>query len=271
MVRYPEALRNSLAGLRQMRVRLPGGGEAPLETVATVEEQRSFATIQRIDGVRSATVGADVNPEITTPNEVISMLSDSIMAELERRHPQLTWGVEGESRDRREDLRELSRNLGIALLIIVVLLGTLLRSYVQPLIVMAVIPFAFIGAFLGHLLMGFNLSFVSIFGLVALSGVVINDSVVLIDYFNSQRETKSTFDALQGAIRRRFRPVLLTTMTTSLGLLPMLLETSLQAQFLIPMAISLAFGLLFGTAVIVVLVPVLVMIARDLSWHSRER
>lgn len=269
MVRYPEALRDSLAGLRRMRVRLPGGTEAALDTVASIEEQRSFSTIQRIDGVRSATVGADVDADITTPNEVIAMVADSIMPKLQKRHPQLAWGVEGESQDRREDLRELLRNLGIALLIIVVLLGTLLRSYVQPLIVMAVIPFAFIGALLGHLLMGFNLSFVSIFGLVALSGVVINDSVVLIDYYNAQRATKSTWDALQEAIRRRFRPVLLTTMTTSFGLLPMLVETSLQAQFLIPMAISLAFGLLFGTSVILVLLPVLVMIVHDLSRRPR--
>lgn len=271
MVRYPEALRDSLAGLRRMRVRLPGGAEAALETVATIEEQRSFSTIQRIDGVRSATVGANVDADLATPNEVIGMIADTIMPELSERHPNLTWGVEGESKDRRDDLRELARNLGIALLIIGVLLGTLLRSYVQPLIVMAVIPFAFIGALLGHLLMGFNLSFVSIFGLVALSGVVINDSVVLLDYFNARRRTEDTWDALKAAIRRRFRPVLLTTMTTSFGLLPMLLETSLQAQFLIPMAISLAFGLLFGTAVILVLVPVLVVIAHDLDWRARRR
>ncbi len=270
MVRYPERLRDSLAGLRAMRIRLPGGEEAPLETVATIEEQRSFATIQRIDGIRSATVGADVLASITTPNEVIGVISSDVMPPLEARYPELDWGVEGESKDRRDDLRELARNLGIALLVILVLLGTLLRSYLQPFIILAAIPFAFIGALLGHLLMGFNLSFVSIFGLVALSGVVINDSVVLIDYFNDQRENQPTPKALERAIERRFRPVLLTTMTTSFGLLPMLLETNLQAQFLIPMAISLAFGLLFGTLVIVFLVPTLVMVGHDVTSGVRS-
>lgn len=270
MVRYPEALRDSLAGLRRMRIRLPDGAEAALDTVARIEEQRSFSTIKRINGVRSATVSADVNGSVTTPNEVIATIGATIMPKLQERHPELDWSVEGDSKDRREDLRELLRNLGIALLVILVMLGTLLRSYFQPFIIMAAIPFAFVGALIGHLLMGFNLSFVSIFGLVALSGVVINDSVVLIDYFNDQRRDQPIQQALEQSIKRRFRPVLLTTMTTSFGLLPMLLETNLQAQFLIPMAISLAFGLIFGTVVILFLVPILVMVGRDTQAALRS-
>ena len=270
MVRYPKELRDSLAGLRDMRIRLPGGAEAPLETVATIDERRSFSTIKRINGVRSATVSADVSSSITTPNEVIATIGRIVMPPLEKQYPDLDWGVEGDSKDRRDDLRELLRNLGIALLIILVLLGTLLRSYLQPFIIMAAIPFAFIGALLGHLVMGFNLSFVSIFGLVALSGVVINDSVVLIDYFNTQRLDSPIDESLERAIKRRFRPVLLTTMTTSFGLLPMLLETNLQAQFLIPMAISLAFGLIFGTVVILFLVPILVMVGHDVTSGVRS-
>jgi len=255
MVRYPSELRNSLAGIRAMRIRLPSGREAALGTVAKIEEQTSFATVKRIDGVRSATVSADV--------DVISLIGETIIPKLTADHPDLDWGIEGESKDRQQDLQQLMRNLAVALLVIFVMLGSLLRSYAQPLVIMAAIPFAFVGAIVGHLLMGFNLSFVSVFGLVALSGVVINDSLVLIDFFNKRRAEEPFAEALDQAVRRRFRPVLLTTMTTSFGLMPMLLETSLQAQFLIPMAISLAFGLLFGTVVIMFLVPTLLGIKQD--------
>jgi len=263
MVRYPSELRNSLAGIRAMRIRLPSGREAALGTVAKIEEQTSFATVKRIDGVRSATVSADVDSEITTPGDVISLIGETIIPKLTADHPDLDWGIEGESKDRQQDLQQLMRNLAVALLVIFVMLGSLLRSYAQPLVIMAAIPFAFVGAIVGHLLMGFNLSFVSVFGLVALSGVVINDSLVLIDFFNKRRAEEPFAEALDQAVRRRFRPVLLTTMTTSFGLMPMLLETSLQAQFLIPMAISLAFGLLFGTVVIMFLVPTLLGIKQD--------
>jgi len=269
MVRYPEQLRDTIAGLHAMRIRLSGGEEASLQTVARIEKQRSFATIKRINGVRAATVGADVDADVASPGEVIGVVGEEIMPDLLKKYPGLTWAVEGESKDRQQDLRELLRNLSIALMVIFVLLGTLLHSYIQPLVIMSVIPFGFVGALLGHMLMGFNLSFVSIFGLVALSGVVINDSVVLIDHFNKQRRQKPMREALDDAIQRRFRPVLLTTMTTSFGLLPILLETSLQAQFLIPMAISLAFGLLFGSVVILFLVPILLTIVHDVEGAGR--
>jgi multidrug efflux pump subunit AcrB len=147
------------------------------------------------------------------------------------------------------------------------MLGAQLRSYIQPLIVMAVIPFGVVGALLGHLLLGYDLSFISAFGIVALTGVVINDSVVLIDYYNKQQreEGLEQSEAICQAVRRRLRPILLTTMTTSLALLPMLLESSLQARFLIPMAISLAFGLLFASFILLLLLPIMLRIVSDLS------
>ena len=157
----------------------------------------------------------------------------------------------------------------IALLLIYVLLGSQLRSYVQPIVIMTAIPFGIVGAVWGHFLLGHDLSFISMFGIVALTGVVVNDSVVLMDYFNQQRaEGLNIHDAMLNAISRRFRPILLTSLTTSLGLLPMLLETSLQAQFLIPMVVSLATGIIFATFVILLLIPCLVLITEDIGRAS---
>jgi len=159
----------------------------------------------------------------------------------------------------------------IALMIIFVLLGSQLRSYVLPLIIMSAIPFGVIGAIWGHYLLGHDLTFISLFGIVALTGVVVNDSVVLIDFFNKQKQKGlETFEALIESVARRFRPILLTTLTTSLGLLPMLLETSMQARFLIPMVISLATGIIFATVIILFLIPSLVMIMDDIKSLPRR-
>jgi len=190
---------------------------------------------------------------------------------LQSRYNGLSYSFEGESRDQQEDLASLGRNMLIALILIYVLLGAQLRSYIQPIIIMSAIPFGVVGAIWGHYLLGYDVSFISLFGMVALSGVVVNDSVVLMDYLNKQKALGfSTYERAILSIKRRFRPILLTTMTTSLGLLPMLLETSIQARFLIPMVVSLATGIVFATVIILLLVPSLVMIIDDIKALPRR-
>lgn len=265
-VRYPEGERENIASLQNARIRLPNGAEVPLSRVARIQKQQGYASIQSVNGKQIISVTADADTEITTPNTIVAELSEKTLPDLESRFTGLTTRFEGETREQREDLQSLFNNMLIALMLIYVLLGAQLRSYVQPLIIMSAIPFGVIGATWGHYLLGADLTFISMFGIVALSGVVVNDSVVLVDYLNKKRHGgMSTFEASIAAIKRRFRPILLTTMTTSLGLLPILLETSLQAQFLIPMVISLATGILFATFIILLLVPILIMILDDIT------
>ena len=265
MVRYPKAEREELENIDRFRIELPGGESAPIEKMARIRQQRTYSEIIHVDGQRVVNVTADVDERVTTPEDMLGTIMEDIIPGIRDDYPGLTARVAGQSEDRREDLASLGRNMIIALLIIFVLLGAQLRSYIQPVIVMAIIPFGMVGALMGHLLLGYDLSFISIFGIVALTGVVINDAVILIDYYNKQRDAsgQTPFEAILDAVRRRFRPVLLTTMTTSFALLPMLLETSLQARFLIPMAISLAFGLLFATFILLFLLPVLIRIVYD--------
>ncbi|MEN0651759.1 MULTISPECIES: efflux RND transporter permease subunit [Hyphobacterium] len=256
-VRLPEAERRSLTDLASMRIAIPGGGEADLRTVARVEETRSNAAIDRVDGRRVITVTADVDEAITTPNAVTALLEDRILPGLASRHTGLSVSAEGQARDQAEDLRSLMNNLILGIMVMYVLLASTLRSYTQPIVILLAIPFGGVGALIGHMLLGFDLSFLSLFGMVALAGVVVNDSVVLIDYFNLlQRDGRgSTLDNIVEAVRRRFRPILLTTLTTFIGLVPMIAETSVQAQFLIPMAVSIAFGIVFASLIVLVMVP----------------
>ena len=272
MVRYPNSERLSINNLYNTRIRLHDNTEMDLRTAAHIQEQRGYSTINRVDGRRVVTVSANVNEDITTPDDVISALNKTGLPTLSADFPGLTHGLEGQSRDQREDLAALVRNLFIALMVMFVMLASLLRSYWQPVVILSAIPFGFVGSLIGHLLMGFDISFISIFGMIALSGVVINDSVVLVDYYNHLRteQTISVHDALIEAVTRRFRPILLTTITTSLGLLPMLLETSIQARFLIPMAVSFAFGILYASIVILFLVPALILIGEDFRHLAKN-
>jgi len=264
-VRYPDETRRSLESLADLRVRLPDGGEAPLLTVAEVSERRSLASIQRVDGRRVVTVTGDVDEDVTTPNDVNGEITDRILPGLVERIPGLVWSQEGAARDQQEDFASLLQGLAFALLIIFAMLATVLRSYLQPLIILASIPLGISGAIFGHLVMGYALSFVSFFGIVALSGVVVNSSVVLVDRYNTlRRDGNSVHDAIVQATRARFRPILLTTLSTSLGLLPIITETSTQAQFLIPMAVSLAFGLLFSGVMMLAVLPALTTAVEDL-------
>ncbi len=270
-VRYPKADRESLAALNNTRIRLANGNEVPLYSVATVIEQRGYSQIQTVDGRRIVSVMGDADIAVTTPNDIIAILQNEVLPEITSRYQGLTYSFEGESREQNEDLASLSRNMMIALMLIYVLLGAQLRSYIQPFVIMSAIPFGIVGAILGHLLLGYDLTFISMFGGVALTGVVVNDSVVLVDYLNKHlRDGKTLGESALLAVKRRFRPILLTTLSTSLGLLPILLETSMQARFLIPMVVSLAMGILFSTLVILFLVPCLVLIVEDIKSLGRS-
>lgn len=272
-VRFPSDERSSLADLNRFRVRLPNGDAAPLSVVARTRESRSYASIDRVDGERVISVTADVDEALTTPNAVNAIVNDSIVADLQSAYPGLRYSVEGQARDQAEDIGTLARNMVIAVGLMYVLLASVLRSYAQPLVVMVAIPFGAVGAVLGHLIMGYDLSMISLFGMVALSGVVVNGGVVLIDRFNTlhRQEGLGTHEAAVAAARRRFRPIALTTLTTFVGLAPMMLETSLQARFMIPMAISLAFGVLVSSLVLTILIPCLLLIGEDVAALFRGR
>ncbi len=264
MVRYPEAERTSRGDVEAMRIRLADGTETTFDTVARVEEGRSYATLRRVDRRRVVTVTADVDEDAANASEINANLKDEVLPALVADFQGLAFDFEGEERERADSMKSLFLNFVVALLVIFTLLAVPFRSYTQPLIIMSVIPFGFVGAVAGHLLMGMNLSMLSFFGMVALTGVVVNDSLILIDQINRMRREGVALDeALLTSAQRRFRPILLTTLTTFFGLTPMIFETSLQARFLIPMAISLGFGVVFATAITLVLVPVIYRILED--------
>ena len=270
MVRYPEDQRRSTRDLFNARIRLADGEEAPLSAVARVTESRSFSSIDRVNGLRIVTVSGDVDTEISTPNEVNALLQAQVLPAIKERYPGLQIAQSGFGREQSEDLAALGNLTIVALLVIFVLIASQLRSYAQPLIVLASVPLGAAGALIGHFLLGYALSFISIFGMVALSGVVVNDSLVMVDRFNKIRaETgMAANEAIVAAARHRFRAIFLTTVTTALGLTPMLFETSTQAQFLIPMAVSLATGIVFASVVILFVVPALIAIREDMRLGS---
>jgi multidrug efflux pump subunit AcrB len=265
MVRYPEDARRSLGNIEQMRIRLPDGVEVPFSTVASVQEGRGYAVIDRTDRRRTVTVTADVDEQRANANDINADIRARVLPRLARDHAGLYTSFEGEQREQQQSLSSLTANFAIAMLGIFALLAVPFRSYLQPLIVMSAIPFGLIGAIFGHLIMGLDLSLLSLFGMVALSGVVVNDSLIMIDLINRERAAGTSLDqAIRDSGTRRFRPILLTTLTTFLGLSPMILETSLQARFLIPMAVSLGFGVMFATAITLILIPVLYRILEDI-------
>jgi multidrug efflux pump subunit AcrB len=273
MIRYPASERRSLADLEHMRVRTANGGEVPFYAVAQVSKGRGFSTIKRSDRQRVISVTADIDRTEGNANEVIANLQTGFMKELAAKHHGLTYRLEGEQREQQKAMTALKRNYLLAMALVYALLAIPLRSYVQPLIIMAVIPFGLVGALAGHffmrLFMPMNLSMMSIFGVVALSGVVVNDSLVLVHYVNERRrEGASIHEAVREAGVARFRPILLTSITTFAGLTPLLLERSVTAQFLIPMATSLGFGVLFATVISLVLVPSLYIIIDDFGGLS---
>jgi multidrug efflux pump subunit AcrB len=266
MVRYPESERKSLGSVEDMRIRTPDGSEVPFSEVAEVKMEEGYATIDRAQRFRVIKVTADVDETVTNANEVRVDLESRFLPQLQQRYAGLRYTIEGEGKEQKESMADVIRGFIIALFAIYALLAIPFRSFSQPIVVMAAIPFGMVGAVAGHLLMGHNLSLLSMFGIVGLAGVVVNDSLVLMHATNRFR--KQGADAHNAIIRAgalRFRAVILTSLTTFAGLTPMLLERSLQAQFLIPMAISLGFGVLFGTVITLLLVPCGYIILEDIK------
>ncbi len=264
-VLYPESERKSLGYVEEMRIRTPDGSQVPFSQVAEVNMKQGFTSIERAQRLRVIKVTADVDETVANANEVRMDLENRFLPQLKHNHPGLRYSIEGAGKEQKESMADVFKGFGIALFGIYVLLAIPFRSFSQPLVVMSAIPFGIIGAVGGHLIMGHNLSLLSMFGIVGLGGVVVNDSLVLIDVTNRIRSHGSdAHDAITRAGALRFRAIILTSLTTFAGLTPMLLERSIQAQFLIPMAISLGFGVLFGTGITLLLVPSLYMILEDM-------
>ena len=263
-VKLPEDQREDIHHLEDLIIRTPGGTEVPLLDVAAVEETLAFTSINRRNGRRVISISMDAEPPGAV-NQVIEALQKSELPELRRDFPGITWSFEGSNAEMRRAAGALWGYFGLALAVIYSLLAIAFRRYVQPLIVLVSIPFGIVGAVIGHIVLGYDISLVSLMGVIALSGVVINDSLIMIDYANRRRHNTSARDAITQAGIRRFRPIILTTLTTFGGLMPIIFEQSLQAQYIIPMAISLGCGILFATAIILVLVPCLYLILEDLE------
>lgn len=264
MVRYPLSERRSVADLENMRIRTPGGDEVPFNSVAEVSFGEAYSSISRQNRKRSLTVSADIDPELVEPGEIIEEIADEYVPGLLSRYPGVDYSLEGASLEETELVRNLSIASVAALFLIYALIAIPLHSYSQPLIIMSVIPFGLIGAVIGHIMMGKAISMFSLFGLIALAGVVVNDSLILIDFINKARgDGVPAVDAVIQSGIERFRPIILTSLTTAAGLMPIMLETSVQAQFVIPMAISLSFGILFATVITLFLIPSLYLLQQD--------
>ncbi len=264
-VRLPEAERRSEADIETFLVRTPDSGLVPLYEVAEVERGRADASISRVDGQRVVTVTANVEPPEET-HQVLTAATAEVLPQLQADYPGLSWSLGGRQAAQKDTMDSfLTFSVPLALLLIYAALAVPFRSYVQPLVIMMSIPFGFVGAILGHLLMGYELSIISVFGIIALSGVVVNAGIVMIDYANKARLAGAdAAEAIWRAGVRRFRPILLTTLTTFGGLAPMIFETSRQAQFMIPMAISLGYGIVFATVIVLFLIPALYLVVEDL-------
>ena len=265
VVRLPADERRYVHDFENLLIRTPTGGEVPLREVAEIRSGRSWPVINRAEGQRFVEVTADVRMGEADPNAILASLEAEHIPPLLKKYPGLQYEFGGSQREQAKAMGALGAGGQLAIIAIFALLAIPFRSYTQPIIVMAAIPFGLVGAIMGHVIMGFDLSMISVMGIIALSGVVVNDSLVLIDAANVyRREGRSVFEAIHAAGIRRFRPIILTSLTTFLGLMPMITETSAQAQFLIPMAVSLGFGVLFATFIILLLVPAYYLILHDI-------
>jgi multidrug efflux pump subunit AcrB len=263
---YPEKQRLTFASLEDMWLKTPMGKFVPLSFVTDFKLSESYSQIRRTNGRRVVTVFADVDETKNNSNEIRKFMEKKLLPELQQKYPDLTFNWAGEGKEQKESFHDIFQGFALSLMAIYILLAIPLRSYAQPLVIMAAIPFSILGAILGHLLLGFNLSILSMFGIVGLAGVAVNDSLVLVDAANGLK-TKglSYFEAAYLAGQNRFRAVILTSLTTFAGLMPMITEKSLQAQFLIPMAISLGFGILIATFITLLLIPCLYVIFYDIK------
>ena len=271
-LRYPKNERVSINNLEQMNIRVGNNVEVPLGQVAEAQLASGFSTITRTDRKRSINITADVDLSEANANEILAKFEKEYIKPLLQDYPNVSYSFEGEQREQRDTLGSLGKNFVLALFVVYILLAIPFKSYSQPLIIMSAIPFGFTGAVIGHLIMGMNLAVLSIIGIVALSGVVVNDSLVMVDFINRYRreDGKSIMDSALAAGPRRFRPILLTSVTTFVGLFPLLIEKSVQAKFLVPMAISLAFGVLFATLITLVLVPTSYLVIEDIKDYFKR-
>lgn len=271
MVRYPEQERVSIGDLENLMIRTADGDLVPFDTVAAFDMQPGYARIDRVEGERSVGLSADIIEALVEPGEVVRDLQDNFFPALFQRYPAVNYRSDGGTAEQASIVQDMIRGMLLAIFGIYALLAIPLRSYLQPLIIMSVIPFGVIGAVVGHWLIGIPLNFLSLLGIIALSGVVVNDSIVVVDFVNQARKDGVPMvEAVLNAGAARFRAIMLTSLTTFFGLVPILAETSMQAQFLIPMATSLAFGILFATAITLFLLPSLYIVLEDLKGRARE-
>jgi len=277
MVRYPIDERQSVGNLEDMKLRTDDGAMIPFTELADIRFAKGYNTITRIDRERSVRVRARVDKERVEPFEVVQQVRQQQIQPILDNYPSVSFQLEGASQDEAEATNSLAIGFVLALFAIFALMAIPLKSYSQPLIIMSVIPFGMIGAVIGHWVIGMPISILSLFGIIALAGVVVNDSLVMVDYVNqARRDGVALRQAVQDAGSARFRAIILTSLTTFFGLLPIVLEKSLQAKMVIPMAISLAFGILFATVITLLLIPCLYLILDDtkrgfktmLSWYG---
>ena len=264
MVRYPEEDRTSIGNLESMRIRNNNGDEIPFSSVATASFGKAYSSIIRENGIRVVTVSADADSSTVEPRRVISDITENYIPEMRDKFPQLKFDLEGSSSETVKLVQELTNASIAALFLIYILIAIPLKSYLQPIIIMSVIPFGLIGAVIGHIVLNEAISMFSLFGLVALAGVVVNDSIIMVDFINKARQ--EGMDIIQAVVNsgtQRFRAIILTSLTTAIGLMPIMTETSTQAQFVIPMAISIAFGIVFATVITLFLVPCLYVLQDD--------
>ena len=268
MVRFPEAERKSVGNLEDMHIRTPDGKEAPFYSVASFQLGQGYSSIRRSNGRRVVNVVSDVDRQTVQPEDVLNSVQSNILPRLRAQYPSLSFSLAGEQEERNEAILGLAYGAVLALVVIYALLAIPLRSYVQPLVIMSVIPFGAVGAIFGHWIMGLDLVFFSALGIVALSGVVVNASLVLVDFVNRRRRDGMAVDeALETSCLIRFRAILLTSATTFIGLIPLMLNLSPTTIMFVPMAVSLAYGVLFSTFITLLYVPVLYRIVEDLfGW-----
>ena len=280
-VRYTADERSRLSELERVRIRTPRGYEVPFYSVADVEFAPGYSTITRTDGLRRVAILANLDTNRANANEILGDLSRNYFPELKDRYPDILVAVQGEKKKMRESFSSLFVGFPLAVMGIFIIVATMFRSYAQPFVVLFTVPFGIIGAIIGHLLLGYDLSIMSIFGMVALTGVVVNDAIVLIERVNENfAEGMPFFEAIIKGGRRRFRAIFLTSLSTVGGLAPMIMETNFQAKFLIPMALAIAAGVAFATVLTLVLIPSLLVILNDLrrlrhrwlrgAWPARE-
>jgi len=266
MVRYPESSRLSVADLEEMWIRTPNGEQVPFYQVANIAIGQGFSTITRINQQRSITISADIDSEKVESRKVVTEMNEDFIPEILADFPSVNYGMEGASKDQADFLSQLGYAGIGALFLIYGLIAIPTKSYSQPLVIMSVIPFGIIGAIIGHWLLGRTINMMSMFGFIALTGVVVNDSLIMVDFINKAKSSgRRMFDIVSQAGTQRFRAILLTSLTTFFGIFPLYFEQSLQAQFIIPMAISLGFGIVFATVITLFLIPALYLIKEDIA------